>query len=50
MAKLYWRVKKKGKWTWTAANVFLKNGDFITVKVLEDLNQTSLTEFGVDDS
>lgn len=21
MAKLYWRVKKKGKWTWTSAVV-----------------------------
>ncbi len=21
MAKLYWRVKKNGKWTWTPVNV-----------------------------
>jgi hypothetical protein len=46
--KLYWRIKKNGKWTWQAANVFLQNGDFITVKVLEDINQTSLEEFGAD--
>jgi len=24
MAKLYWRIKKNGKWTWTAAEVLDK--------------------------
>lgn len=46
--KIVLACEEKGKWTWTAANIFLKNGDFITVKVLEDLNQTSLEEFGAD--
>jgi hypothetical protein len=28
MAKLYWRVKRDGKWTWQAANVkFSKTND-----------------------
>ena len=25
MAKLYWRIKKKGKWTWASANVYSSN-------------------------
>jgi len=25
MAKLYWRIKKLGKWTWSAADVYTGN-------------------------
>ena len=25
MAKLYWRIKKEGKWTWRTANVYADN-------------------------
>lgn len=25
MAKLYWRIKKNGKWTWTAAEIVSDN-------------------------
>jgi hypothetical protein len=42
MAKLYWRHKKNGKWTWTAAEVvdmarFIKQDKryYIDVEVLE---------------
>jgi hypothetical protein len=31
MAKLYWRVKKNGKWTWVAA-VSVYDGGFIGVE------------------
>ena len=27
MAKLYWRIKKDGKWTWTPANYILHYGE-----------------------
>ncbi len=29
MAKLYWRVKVNGKWTWRPANVSLHDSDGI---------------------
>lgn len=28
MAKLYWRVKRDGKWTWRSAKVLEKTTDF----------------------
>ena len=27
MAKLYWRIKVDGRWTWTPANVIAVNGE-----------------------
>ncbi len=47
MAKLYWRVKKKGKWTWQAAAEISRSDDEIIVRPLVDNNQASLEEFGV---
>lgn len=47
MAKLYWRVKKNGKWTWTAAAEIRRSEDEIVVRPLDDNNQVSLEEFGV---
>ncbi len=35
MAKLYWRVKKDGKWTWTAAK-FHKIQNYLYVKDYEN--------------
>ncbi len=39
MAKLYWRVKKNGKWTWTPADVSVVYEDgtqFVVAHPLED--------------
>lgn len=47
MAKLYWRVKKQGKWTWTAAAEISRSDEQIIVHPLVDNNQASLEEFGV---
>ena len=35
MAKLYWRIKVNGKWTWKAAYAFYDNGVY-TVHELEE--------------
>ena len=35
MAKLYWRVKKNGKWTWQAATALSTDPDLSFVKVLK---------------
>lgn len=48
MAKLYWRVKKNKKWTWTAANVLREGDSSLFVAKLEDENQTTLEDFGAD--
>jgi len=31
MAKLYWRVKKNGKWTWRPATVIDEHTPYLTV-------------------
>jgi len=41
MAKLYWRVKKKGKWTWKPANVRVSgklnvSGKFAWVEIIQE--------------
>ena len=39
MAKLYWRIKKNGKWTWVPANVITEKPEHDLVHVctrLED--------------
>ncbi len=36
MAKLYWRVKRDGKWTWTSAEVMGKHGRHPIVRLLEE--------------
>ena len=33
MAKLYWRIKKNGKWTWTPARTY----EWAQMTVVEDL-------------
>lgn len=35
MAKLYWRVKKNGKWTWTPAVVYNQGSTMTTVDNLK---------------
>jgi len=35
MAKLYWRLKKNGKWTWRAAEAIYEE-DIILVEPLEE--------------
>jgi len=35
MAKLYWRVKKNGKWTWKPAMVIVNNAVSVTAYTLD---------------
>ena len=35
MAKLYWRVKIDGKWTWRPCEAYERAGDFVWVRKLQ---------------
>jgi len=39
MAKLYWRVKKDGKWTWRPAESFDRGADYVWVRNLPELQE-----------
>lgn len=39
MAKLYWRVKKDGRWTWRPAVSYDRGPDFIWVRKLQELQE-----------
>ena len=55
MAKLYWRLKRNGKWTWSAAHLVpaLSTENYVMVKNLPDDSKQSsldLTLSGTDQS
>lgn len=46
MAKLYWRIKKNGKWTWTPAIIAFCDEHLVSVKNLVDpSSQSNLLDF-----
>ncbi len=46
MAKLYWRVKRSGKWTWIPANVVFGDIDYLNeqIHILLDLKDVKVFE------
>lgn len=36
MAKLYWRIKVNGKWTWRAASIDTMNKGYLIVQRIDD--------------
>lgn len=36
MAKLYWRVKKNGKWTWTPASTYSQSNFLIVEELFKE--------------